>query len=71
MILLTENYIDFCICVNKPIISDAGGSSLIDARWGHLHTIWTEEPFPGKSIRFRLALKMCYSSTFNRVLNCI
>merc|ERR1712010_151723 len=55
------------------------GGTMVAPWWHQWHQckkscdmeIWTEEPFPGKSIRFRLALKMCYSSTFNRVLNCI
>ena len=40
-------YMNLCISEYKLIISDAGGSSLIDARWGHLHTIWIEEPLLG------------------------
>ena len=63
---LTENYIDFCICVNKPIISDAGGSSLIDARWGHLHTIWIGEPLLGDTKSSSVLPIIAISSFYKR-----
>ena len=39
--------LSLCISRCKLIISDVGGSSLIDGRWGHLHTIWIGEPLLG------------------------